>query len=164
MSLPPDFLIRLDSHRYQDLLSLVIDISLGQALPGELEARIKDLEQIAPLATALGGVLAKALNNTNEWLALTSEERAKSENLDRFLRNNDVLSRTQGALAVLLGVGELVVESTRSDQTSTPKRRKKMGDSRDKAKGKKSNEKSSSPKKTTTEPAAKPAETSKKKK
>jgi hypothetical protein len=115
----------LTPQQYQEALDLVISVCMGKVLPGELEARLKDLEKYTPLAGVLGGVLAKALQHHQNWQDLSPNERAMPENISRFLTNNEVVCRTQGAIAVLLGVGEILQNQTQASEESTVPGKKK---------------------------------------
>lgn len=104
MSDPPGMKIEIDHHRYSTMLKLVSSIAIGESSPLFLEERVRELQGILPLLPMMVTWMAEAMDRVGD--AKNGDIENDPEALRAFLLHNEMLCRSQGAVAALLCVAE----------------------------------------------------------
>ena len=116
--------IVIDHSQYINTLSLVSSIAVGGSSPQFLEERVRELQEIIPFLPTVISWMSVALDKVYE--AKQGNVDCDPEALKNFLVHDEILCKSQGALAALLCVAEAIKSQyQKSPETKGSSRKKK---------------------------------------
>lgn len=122
----PPIVINIEPQRLAVVLGIITAVSSGESSPLFLEERVRELQEYVPFLPTVISWMAEAMDRLSK--AKDKDVVNDPAALREFMIHQDMLNRAQGALAVLLCVGESLrtdVKRGAEVAKSTPKKPRK---------------------------------------
>jgi hypothetical protein len=124
----PPIKIQIETQHLANLLGIITAVSAGESSPLFLEGKVRELQEHVPFLPVAISWLAEAMDRISK--VKDGDIVNDPAVLREFLIHQDMLSRAQGVLAVLICVGENLHQHSESKKElpvteSTPKKSRK---------------------------------------
>ena len=98
--------LEIDHQHYSDVLKMVSSVAVGASSPLHLEEQARELQEFVPILPSMVSWMGVAIERTLDAKdGDITEDRGALQN---FLIQNEMMCRSQGALAALLCVAEVL--------------------------------------------------------